>query len=210
MTSAAYRQASVQGSGAGSQASEKAAGLHALGSGGPQSADLENRLLWRQNVRRLDAEQVRDAMLSVTSELDLKMGGPPVSATTPRRSVFTKVLRNSPDPLIAAFDGAEGFTSTAQRNVTTTPTQALLLANGGWPYQRAKALAKRVESQPEDRVDFAYRLCYGRRPTTDEHAAADGFLRGQTNLDPGQGASSQALVDLCHVLLNSNEFVYVD
>ena len=77
------------------------------------------------SVRRLDAEQVRDAMLAVSGELKLDAGGPAVLASTPRRSVYTRVHRNSPDPLIASFDVADGITSCARRNITVTPTQAL-------------------------------------------------------------------------------------
>lgn len=168
--SAAYRQAST------STMSERA-----------MLTDPGNRLLWRMPVRRLDAEQIRDAMLSVSGELNLKAGGAPVSSTSPRRSVYTKVMRNSPDAMIAAFDGAPGFSSTAKRNVTTTPTQALLLINGEWATNRATAMAKRLLRETTGDatlVDRAYLLSYGRLPNARQRTNAVEFLSGtETRID---------------------------
>jgi hypothetical protein len=94
------------------------------------------------------------------------------------------------------------------RNVTTTPTQSLYMINGPWMMLRAKAFARRLDHEPsatlQQRVEIAYRLAFGRAPTMDESQAAAAFL--QTN--PAQ--NRDALVDFCHVLLNSNEFLYVD
>src|SRR5205807_1803175 len=81
--------------------------------------DPENRLLSHAVTRRLDAEQIRDALLSVTGKLDLTPGGPSVATAAPRRTVYTKVKRNTRDPLLELFDAPESFTSTSQRNVTT-------------------------------------------------------------------------------------------
>jgi hypothetical protein len=177
--------------------------------------DPENRLLWRGGTRRLDAEQIRDALLAATGELDLRMGGPGALAGQPRRTIYTKVLRNRRDPLLDVFDSPEGFTSTAQRNVTTTATQALLLFNSRSLLQRAQALAARLtrdgRASDGERVTAAYRLAYGRRPTAAEQGAALAFLREQAGrarntADP----HAAALADFCHVLLNSNEFLYLD
>src|SRR5262249_25440331 len=74
--------------------------------------DPENRLLWRAQTRRLDAEQIRDAILAATGELDLRGGGPSVEAAKPRRTIYTKVIRNTRDPLLDVFDAPEGFNST--------------------------------------------------------------------------------------------------
>jgi hypothetical protein len=183
--------------------------------------DPENRLVWRGSTRRLDAEQIRDAILAATGELDLHMGGPGVPASTPRRSIYAKVMRNTHDPLLDVFDAPEGFTSTAQRNVTTTPTQALLLFNGKQLQQRARAFAQRLARQcpgsPEEQIAAAYRLAYGRPPEPAERAKALEFLSDQArHIKPRTGspgvetAVSPALVDFCHALLNSNEFIYVD
>jgi hypothetical protein len=168
--------------------------------------DPENRLLWRMNVRRLDGEQIRDAMLAASGELDLTAGGPSVDASKHRRSIYTKVIRNTPDPLLAAFDTPEGFTSTPQRNVTTTATQSLLMINGEWPLQRAKALAARVERErgvrsaergvrsEEDMVRAAWRLAYGAEPGREQLEAAVAFMNKQMRrIDPSAGAAPQPI-----------------
>ncbi len=145
--------------------------------------DPENRLLWRANTRRLDAEQIRDAILSVTGELKLVEGGPSADATAPYRSVFTKVMRNSHDPLLEVFDSPDGFTSTAQRHVTTTATQSLLLLNSPASLKRARAFAARVvqDSSADEgrRVIHAYRLAFGRAPSDAERQAALAFIDRQ-------------------------------
>ena len=184
--------------------------------------DPENRWLWRMNVRRLDAEQIRDAMLAVSGELDLTAGGPSVDLQQPRRSVYTKALRNTKDPLLDAFDAADPFTSTDRRNVTTTPTQSLLMINGPWPLKRAEALATRLRKQhAADEAALgaqAYRLAYGRQPEPAEAEAASRFLRERSASEATVGSSAAeqsefataALIDFCHALLNSNEFLYTD
>ncbi len=110
---------------------------------GPQ-VDPLNTLLWRAPCRRLDAEQVRDAALLAAGVLDRTMHGAGVPASTPRRGIYTKQLRNTRDPLFDVFDGADAYLSTPQRNVTTTPTQALFLINGEWTLARARELADRI------------------------------------------------------------------
>jgi hypothetical protein len=223
--------------------------------------DPGNRLLWRMNTRRLDAEAIRDAMLYVSGELDLRMGGPSVAASAPRRSVYVKVIRNTPDGMLGAFDMPDGLRSTAKRNVTTTPLQALMMINGPYVLARAKNMARRLErANPGDDLALvagAYRFAYGRGPSEEEQRAATAFLRAQAALvepaaagQPGglavetmpqtgdkaarlrPGSNQQyvrapvdprfpevdhttdperaALVDFCHVLLNSNEFLYTD
>ena len=101
------------------------------------------------------------------------------------------------------FDSPETYSSVPVRNSTTTPNQALLMINGPWPLKRAAAFARRLEQVgPADvgsMVDAAYRLAYGRMPQPDERAAAVRFL--------DHGAE---LVDFCHALMNSNEFLFVD
>jgi hypothetical protein len=159
MTSATYRQSAV-------------AGMSPVA----KTKDPENRLLWRRTSRRLDAEQVRDAMLAASGELVLGEAlGPPVDYTAPKRSVFTRHLRNTRDPLLDAFDLPESFGSVCDRNATTTPTQSLLMMNDDWPMQRATAFARRVareagSHEPAALVDRAYRIAYGRAPGPDETA----------------------------------------
>src|SRR5262249_59726017 len=73
--------------------------------------DPENRWLWRMNTRRLDAEQIRDAMLATSGELRPDLGGPSAEPSAPRRAIYAKVLRNTRDPLLELFDAPETFSS---------------------------------------------------------------------------------------------------
>ena len=157
------------------------------------------------------------------------MGGPSVDADEPRRSIYAKVLRNRRDPLLDVFDAADPYMSTGRRNVTTTPTQSLLMINGGWVLKRAEAFAERLLSDESlddaGRIDRAYRLAFGRPPASEESAGALEFLHAQSLRIGGESVAAAgacepsaaevpidpgAWVDFCHALLNSNEFLYVD
>ncbi len=186
VTSATYRQASAQPA-----------------SAAAQKTDPNNKLLWRQRPRRLDAEQVRDAMLAAAGQLDLKMGGPSIDgAKTPRRSVYVKNIRNNHNELLETFDSANMFASCAKRSHTTTPLQALLTMNGTWTVSQAKALAKTLEGTNRQKIAQAFRLTFGRPPAQHETARVLAFL--------GAKPSAVAWEDLAHVLLNANGFLYVD
>ncbi len=143
--------------------------------------DPENRLLWKSATRRLEAEAVRDAMLLASGEFDSHMGGPAVDPNLPRRTVYTKVQRNTRDPLLDAFDAPETFSSVPGRNSTTTATQALLMINGRWPLERAQAFARRLRAAGAatnpDLVRAAYRIAFGRLPSPDELARGVAFLQ---------------------------------
>jgi hypothetical protein len=168
--------------------------------------DPGNRLLWRMNTRRLDAEQIRDAMLLASGELVLVGGGEGAEASEPRRTVFTKFMRNKKYPLLEVFDIADGLLSTPQRNVTTTATQALLMINSDLTLARAKAWSKRLENEAfaddEALVTAAYRTAFARTPSDSQRNDAVHFL--------SRGERQERLVDFCHALLNANEFLYVD
>ena len=204
VTSAAYRQSATHAN-----------------PGAGNLRDPENRLLWRCSVRRLDAEQIRDSLFAMTGELDLKAGGPGVAASEPRRSIYTKLLRNTRDPLLAAFDMPLMINSVAIRDVTTTPVQSLLLLNNPMILKRSRSFADRLfKLAPDDeerRIETAYRLAFGRGPTTEEVADAQKFLDEQTNrIESAKPASGKdagrrtAWGDFCHVLLNASEFLYVE
>ncbi|HEY1170828.1 MAG TPA: DUF1553 domain-containing protein [Verrucomicrobiae bacterium] len=159
--------------------------------------DPENKLYWRANVRRLDAEQIRDAIFSVTGELEDKAGGPGVIASEPRRSIYTRIMRNTRDPLIDVFDAPLWFNSVSARDTTTTPVQSLLLINSQLMLQRAKAFAERLEkegSADEARlVDYAFQLAYGRSPSPKETTAAVQFIKEQEErIDPVRAGSAKA------------------
>jgi Protein of unknown function (DUF1549)/Protein of unknown function (DUF1553)/Planctomycete cytochrome C len=183
-----------------------------------RGVDPENRLLWKRTVQRLDAEEIRDAMLATSGELERMLGGPSVPAAQPRRTIDTRSMRNLRETLLDAFDAPDGNASAALRSTTTTATQALLLINGEWTIARARALAARLErvvpaeSGDRDKIVLAYRLALGRLPDSDELARASSFLDCQSG--PGgqftKESGCSALIDFCHVLLNSNEFLYVD
>ncbi|HYG74364.1 MAG TPA: DUF1549 domain-containing protein [Planctomycetota bacterium] len=156
--------------------------------------DPENRWLWRMNTRRLDAEQIRDAMLAVSGELKLDAGGPSVEPSQPRRTIYTKLFRNVKDGLLDVFDIPDGSGSTPSRNVTTTPTQSLLMINGAWPLQRAEAFAARLQKlkaiDPEAFVSEAYRLAFGVTPTSEQKQAALAFLSKTPAPPPAEVASA--------------------
>ncbi len=187
-----------------------------------QRVDPENQLLWKHVVGRLDAGEIRDAMLASSGELSRQIGGPSGSSNQTRRTIDTRLVRNSPDELLDDFDAPDGNLTTPRRNTTTTVAQALLLINGQWGLARAEAFAKRLEQEKpssadiEGRVVLAYRLAVGRSPLPDEAAEAVSFLSTQARsvgAAPHQAdavADHAALVDFCHVLFNSNEFLYLD
>jgi hypothetical protein len=133
--------------------------------------DPNNKYLWRFSPRRLDAEQVRDAMLAASGELSLKAGGPSEDANAVRRSIYTIKKRNNQNELLRSLDVPAGFASAPERQSTTTPTQALLLLNGDWPIARARKIAARVDS-----LEQAWETVLGRAPTEREREAATSFL----------------------------------
>lgn len=192
VTSATYRQSSY-----GPQVAAQAA------------RDPANRWLARMTVRRLTAEQLRDAALAVSGELDLRMGGEGADLERgTRRAVYLKVFRNTHDPALNLFDAPDGIASTPVRNTTTTPMQSLFLLNGPWMLARAQGFAARLAADSSatlpERIERAYLIALGRRPEADERTEALRFLQ-----DHG-GTSHEAWTDLCHVLLNSSEFLYLD
>ncbi|MFT5469708.1 MAG: hypothetical protein ACI8UO_004830 [Verrucomicrobiales bacterium] len=144
-------------------------------------ADSDNRLLWRYPPRRLDAEQIRDAMLVSSGEMKHREGGPSVEGSSPNRSVFVKKLRNTKDPMIGGFDAPLGFASEPDRLSTTTPIQSLMLVNSEFVLQRANAFAKRILNGKSDiaadDIREAYRIAFGREAHTVEVESALEFIR---------------------------------
>ena len=164
----------------------------------PQTLDPDNRLYWRGATRRLEAEQIRDAIFAVTGELKTATGGPSVESTEPRRSVYARIMRNTRDPLLDVFDAPFWFQSASSRDTTTTPVQSLLLINGQFLLHRAQAFAERVQRDvgSADESQFiarAYQLAFCRPPTDSELAAARKFLASQpTAINPQLAGSAQA------------------
>jgi hypothetical protein len=141
--------------------------------------DPGNRLLWRFPPQRLSAEQIRDAMLASSGELKPKAGGSSVDGNSPHRSIYLKKRRNSPDPILAAFDAPAGFASASERLDTTTSTQALLLRNNPWPHDRARAMAKKFSKAGllEPSIGGIFKSAYGRPASSDEIELSRSFLK---------------------------------
>ena len=181
------------------------------------NANLEKdpavQLLWRAQSRRLKAEEIRDSMLSVTGELDGRLGGPSVKADVPKRALYVQSHRNSPDALMQLFDAANGLTSIAQRSNTVTPTQALLMMNGDYALARARKLASRLmqenHARPEAAIARAFRLAWGREATRAERARATAYVTAASD-GTSSSLNEKRLGDFCHILFNANEFFYVD
>ncbi len=177
-----------------------------------QALDPGEDLVWRARVRRLRAEEIRDAMLFACGQLDTKQGGPSVEANVPRRGLYVKSYRNRNDTLLHQFDMANGLERVSVRNTTTTPTQALAMFNGDEVLSRARELAERVQqtsSTPEDAVRQAIRLTWCREPHSDELSRGVAFVA--VNDDAGTPQiDGERMTDFCHVLFNSGEFLYVD
>jgi hypothetical protein len=187
-------------------------------------ADEDNKLLWRQNRTRLDAEQVRDAVLVVSGRLDRTMGGPsdqqfdmkPGIHVTPkvdyskfdwdrpqghRRSVYRFVFRTLPDPLVECLDGADASALTPKRSESVTAPQALALLNNEFVLVHAKAMATRLEKHSAERakqIELACRLVWGRVPSVEEAKLFAAY------------ADKHGLPNLCRVLFNTNEFLFTD
>ncbi len=159
--------------------------------------DPENRLLWRWQPRRLEAEQIRDAMLAVSGELEMTNNVAGVTPDLPRRTIYTRFMRNTRDPMADVFDAPMWITSAASRDTTTTPVQSLLLANSAMLRNRSRAFATRLEktsgSDSAAQIRLAYRLAFGREATAEEVSAAQKFLTQQAMMaDPKRLASGQA------------------
>jgi mono/diheme cytochrome c family protein len=189
--------------------------------------DPDNRLLWRMNWKRLEAESLRDSILTVSGRLRQSGGGPGVFLDIPpdvaegfeffkwfpsdqkdqlRRSIYTFQRRSVMMPMVEVFDGANMNESCSRRSVTTVPTQAFSLLNSAFTNREAQQLADRViELAGTDRnrqIEKAFQLALDRTPAPEERARAIEVLG---NLPP-----REALTRLGVVLFNLNEFVYVN
>ena len=185
-------------------------------------ADPENVSLWRFDRRRLMAEEIRDAMLAVSGDLDPSPGGAhpfPAPGTWQqfsqhnpflavydhnRRSVYLMTQRIKRHPFLALFDGPDTNATTGRRDSTTVPTQALFFLNDPFAHARAASLAGRLAALPDDaaRLDRTCRLLYGRPPGEGDRQIAGRILTG----DDRKAAWAAWL----RVMFASNEFLYVD
>jgi len=199
-----------------------------------ETIDPDNFFLWRQNLRRLEAEPFRDAVLAVSGRLDPRPFGNALRvARRPdgevnmadgqpdnRRSVYIQILRLNPQTMLQAFDQPTIEINCAQRSQSTVATQALTLWNSRWMEKAAQAFATRVTSPKNLQVaDRAIGLAYARPATDQERQVIAEFLSAQAkrHLEGADGkpvapsaARQQAIIDVCHMLLASNEFAYID
>ncbi len=204
VTSATYRQASA---------------VNARG----VAVDESNRLLWRQNPRKLEAEALRDGVLLVSGKLDLRMGGPgyrdfvvthpehsphyeyhlhdPDDPASHRRSVYRMVVRSQLQPFMTTLDCADPSIQVGRRNESLSPLQALALLNNGLMLTMSRHFAAKQDAGEGDlpaKVDRAFREALARAPTPKEHDAL---------VDLGR---RHGLANVCRVLFNLNEFAFVD
>jgi hypothetical protein len=207
--------------------------LHARG----LAVDRDNGLLWHANRRRLEGEALRDAMLAHSGELSLRMFGPSARPTLPagvskyawkpddrpedrnRRSIYVYARRNMRYPLFDAFDLPDMHNSCSRRPTTTTAPQALVLLNSAPATQHAKTWALRLRARcgedPDRLAEVVFATAWGRQASAAEVRLARQFLhraddRNRTDGMTSADAQVLALAELCHAVLNTNEFAYID
>lgn len=186
--------------------------------------DNDNRLLWRMNRQRLDAESIRDTILLITDKLDTTMYGPPVkhfemkpgihvtpladyekfdvdSAASRRRSIYRYIFRTRPDPLLEALDCPDASQSAPVRGVSVGALQALTLWNNQFTLRYAEHLANRCKQSANDiseQVQQACQLVYQRQATDEEKKIWTNYTR------------QHGLANFCRVLFNSSEFLFIE
>ena len=217
VSSSTYRQSS---SGPGGAAAD-----------GALKIDAGNRLLWRYSRRRLDGEAIRDTLLAISGALDPVLGGRAgADDTVPRRSLYLMLKRSRPSPFLWAFDAPDRVSGMAQRPITTTAPQALLMMNSPAVRAWSERFAARIAAEPfslfsQDNpaadhngaeaalVQTAYARALGRSATSEELTDALVFLQRQQAKysDDGRAdAATVALADFCQVLLGLNETIHID
>lgn len=191
--------------------------------------DSGNRLWSRYPVRRLDAEAIRDSLLAVSGTLNSSVGGAYVPTSrdgagevvvdeanggSKRRSIYLQQRRTQVLTMLQVFDAPSIVFNRTRRSRTTMPLQSLSLLNAKFLTNRATDLAARITSRTSDdvaRIEDLYRTCFSRLPTADEVDAARDFIAEQSSiLGTSETTTQRAWIDLCHSLLISNEFLYVD
>ena len=173
-----------------------------------QAIDPENRWLWRFAPRRLDADQIRDSILVVSRSIDPRTGGPSDANDSNRRSIYQRVMRNSPNAFLATFDAPDGSVSVARRNTTTTSLQSLFLTNSAWMVRKSEGYAKRLMTQEQTsraRIELMFRENLLRDATDEEIRWIEQSLDSQLVSDP-----SGAWSDACQALWNTSEFLYIE
>ncbi len=200
--------------------------------------DPDNVYLHRMNVRRLEAEAIRDGLLRASGQLVEPMYGPGVATHLTsymdgrgrpghsgpidgdgRRSIYLSVRRNFLNPMFLAFDTPVPFSTMGRRNVSNVPAQALTLMNDPLVVLQSRRWAERLNAVPgrsdRDRLDDLFVTAFGRPPTVDEIRGCLDFLEGATkdrrDAPKDRGATNpDAWADLCHIIINMKEFIFID
>jgi len=200
--------------------------------------DPENNLLWRMNLRRVESEYIRDAMLTASGKLDRSMFGLPLplnarpdgmvvinetALPTPtskwRRSIYVLARRNYHLTILRIFDQPIVARNCTVRKPSTVVTQSLTLLHDDFVLEQAGYFAERVAGSsagdnPKDQVATAFRIAIGRQPTDEETRWCSGLIERQRKRYTKDGSTKaearhRALAQLCKVLFNTNEFLYV-
>ena len=200
-----------------------------------ERSDPDNRLLWRQNLKRVESEILRDSILAASDQLNTHSFGPPVPVTKPvsglsmvdagggpngrnRRSVYIFARRVYPLKFMELFDSPIMAINCNRRMNSTTVLQSFAQLNSDFviraSHDTAAAIRQRVGDTPEALISTAYRTLLGRRPRKDELAACRQFLDDQTANYTAHKQADQAAhlatADFCHMLLCMNEFLYIE
>jgi hypothetical protein len=197
--------------------------------------DPDNILLARYPVRRLEAEAIRDAMLTVSGSLDTTMFGLPVPQHITRfmngrgrpgksgpldgagrRSIYLEVRRNFQDPFMMAFDRPLPVTSYGRRNVTNVPAQSLILLNDPFVTEMAartaSLLLKEVSGGDEDRIKWVYNRCFSRPPSGSEIREAKALMEQLRKTYAGKGTKATPEIlwkDYLHTVFNLKSFIFL-
>ena len=204
---------------------------------GAEEKDPQDLLLHRMPLRRLEGEAIRDAILAVSGQMNPAMFGPPVPVFLTsfmdgrgrpgqsgpldgagRRSIYQEVRRNFIPPMMRAFDFPVPYTTIGRRTASNVPAQSLVLMNDPFVISEARAWAERLlankQVTPEQRIALMYETIFSRPPVPDERLAAMDFLKQQAlayGLQPQQADTDPGLwADLCHVLMNVKEFIFLN
>jgi len=179
--------------------------------------DPDNRYLWRRAPRRLQAEAVRDSVLSVSDQLDATMFGPgSLDSTVPRRSIYLTVKRSELLAILQLLDAPDALQGISQRDTTTVAPQALLMLNNAWVRTAAEQFARRIDpagSLPlSEVVRDGFLIGLSRPPNTNEQERMVEFVQSQAKGHTGDPASKRfsSVSDFCQLLMCLNEFVYVE
>ena len=167
------------------------------------------------NMRRLEAEAIRDSLLAISGKLDRSLGGRPSrELTSPRRTMYLMTVRSDKSGFPFLFDTADPENIVDSRTTSTVAPQALFLLNNPFALAQVPPIVERIfsvatNSDPE-RIERGYQLLYGRPPAPDEVALGLRFLEAARKNKPGTDADRAAWEEYCQALLCTNEFIYLE